>query len=170
MSAPRILTTEETRGWLADSAGLLLDVRLASEFERVHIGGAENNCVFEIAFIERLRERAPDLATPICVYGAGADSHESRFAVEKMLRAGYANICDYRDGLAAWRETEGPLNETLSDTRTLSPDFEGERALDASQSSIEWTGRNLGTRHWGTLGVDKAVSYTHLTLPTTPYV
>ena len=165
MNSPRLVTSDEAQAWLAESNGLLLDVRLASEFELAHISGAVNNCVFEVAFVDRLRGMAPDLSTPICVYGAGPESHESRFAVEKIVRAGYTNVSDYRDGLMGWRHSEGPLNETLSDARNQVVPLEGEKALNLSQSSIEWTGRNLGTRHWGTLGFEDGSIIFHSGVP-----
>lgn len=132
----------------------LLDVRLKSEFDRAHLPDALNNCVFEVAFLDRMAELAPDKNEPICVYGCDESSHESRMAAEKLHRAGYANVHDFRGGVAEWersgnavsRSAEAePGNESSPET------VEGERPINTAESAIEWTGRNLGNRHWGTL-------------------
>src|SRR5688572_22059161 len=43
---------------------VVLDVRLADDFEACHIPQAVNNAVFEVAFMERLREQLPDKSQP----------------------------------------------------------------------------------------------------------
>jgi rhodanese-related sulfurtransferase len=43
----------------------LLDVRLPDDFEAMHLTQARNNCVFEISFLNRLAETAPDLPLPV---------------------------------------------------------------------------------------------------------
>lgn len=43
----------------------LLDVRLPDDFEAMHLTQATNNCVFEVSFLDRLAETAPDLSLPV---------------------------------------------------------------------------------------------------------
>ncbi len=131
---------------------VLLDVRLADDFEEAHLPGAVNNCVFEVAFGERLKELAPDQTAPVIVYGAGAASHESRLAADKLERLGYREVRDYREGLAGWI-AEG--RETVQGTPVpAGPDKpDGRLAIDLSESAIEWTGRNLLNKHYGSIAL-----------------
>ncbi|MGI9242084.1 MAG: rhodanese-like domain-containing protein, partial [Verrucomicrobiales bacterium] len=127
----------------------LIDVRLAEDFESSHISSAVNNCVFEIAFLERMPEIAPDLATPLCLYGAAEGSLESRMATDKLARAGYTELVDFRGGLAAWLEAGLPVEG--SDSATVAPVVpDGVYRVDLTESRIEWLGRNLINKHWGT--------------------
>jgi rhodanese-related sulfurtransferase len=70
----------------SESPPLLFDVRLADDHEASHILGSVNNCVFEVAFLDRLPELAPDKARTIIVYGASQESAEARVAAEKLER------------------------------------------------------------------------------------
>ena len=129
----------------------IIDVRLSEHFAQVHIPGAQNNCVFEIDFVERILEMVPELSSPVCVYGAAADSFESKVAVEKLVRAGYKNVYDFRGGMDDWREAGFTLEGTGQIEGHDKSTVEGERTIDTSESLIEWMGQNLGSKHWGSL-------------------
>ena len=57
---------------------VLLDVRLEEDYALARLPGSKNNCVFEVAFLDRMADVAPDKGATICVYGATADSYEAR--------------------------------------------------------------------------------------------
>jgi rhodanese-related sulfurtransferase len=126
----------------------VLDVRLADDYEACHIDGALNNAVFEVAFGERLASLLPDKARPVCVYGASAESHEARMAVEKLDRAGYAEVAELEGGLEAWLAADLP--NTCGAPLNPMPDWPRGRVLiDLEASRVGWTGRNLLNKHHG---------------------
>jgi rhodanese-related sulfurtransferase/polyisoprenoid-binding protein YceI len=131
---------------------IVMDVRLEDAFKAAHIPGAINNCVFEVAFGERLAKFIPDRTRSIVVYGADSESYEARVAAEKLFRAGYLNVFEYRDGLAAWQADGGPieLGEPLPAEPSIS---DGIHPIDLSESSIGWSGRNLLNKHHGRIGL-----------------
>lgn len=134
---------------LAGKAGvLLLDVRLPEDFGRVHLPGAVNNCVFEVAFGERLSGIAPDKKSAICVYGADGESLEGRIAAEKLIRAGYENVRELHGGLAGWQTAGQPVEgKNIPSPQQTPPD--GVIPIDLQESRVEWTGRNLLNKHHG---------------------
>ena len=68
-----IIDSTSLREQLAAGPVQFLDVRLADDFAAAHLPGAVNNCVFEVAFAERLAGTAPDKTSPVIVSGASID-------------------------------------------------------------------------------------------------
>lgn len=124
----------------------IVDVRLAEDYQDGHIPGALNHCVFEVVFLERLRQAIPDPTTPLVVYGASAQSHEARMAVEKLERAGYTAVQEFRPGWAGW-----PGQPPSAPTPASAPPLNGRHLINLEESRIEWTGRNLLNKHYGSL-------------------
>lgn len=133
---------------------LLLDVRAEADYGVAHIHGAINNCVYEIAFPERMAEiAAPGDGRVICVYGHGPDTHEARMAAEKLIRAGYREVLELQGGLEKWLAKGGAV-EGSGAVPPASPSIaDGRRGIDLAESRVEWIGRNLLSRHHGTLGI-----------------
>lgn len=130
----------------------LLDVRLVDDFDAEHLPNSSNNCVFETAFLSRMLERSSaDKSAPICLYGASEMSCEARMAAEKLRRAGFTQIFELREGIAGWKRA-GLEVESGSPVREPSL-VDGNYPIDLSLSWVEWTGRNLINKHWGTIGV-----------------
>src|SRR4051812_34862089 len=116
---------------------VLLDVRLPEDFAAGHIPGAVNQCVFEVVFLPALERKGFSHDAPICVYGAGEDSHESRVAAEKLERAGFSQVLDFRGGLEAWMAEARPVErQGPSSTEPQIPD--GVRPLNLSESNVTW--------------------------------
>jgi rhodanese-related sulfurtransferase len=148
-----IIQTAQLRTQLAlTDPPLLMDVRLEEDFEAAHIPEAVNNCVYEVAFRQRLPGIAPQQTRPIVVYGANAESYEARMAAEKLCRAGYIKVYEYRDGFAAWEAAGTPIKQGA--TRPAEPRIsDGAHPVDLAESWIEWTGRNLLSKHHGRVGL-----------------
>ena len=128
---------------------VLVDVRLEDDYAAAHLPEAKNNCVLEIAFLDRMGDVAPDRRAAVCVYGATADSYEARMAAEKLCRVGYSEVLELREGLEGWKYAGLPL-EGAGDSRaaeTAPPD--GWLEIDAAESRVEWVGRNLLNKHYG---------------------
>jgi polyisoprenoid-binding protein YceI/rhodanese-related sulfurtransferase len=131
---------------------VLIDVRLDSDHACSRISGAVNNCVFEVAFPERMAELAADKTRAVCVYGADEGSLESRMAAEKLCRAGWEEVLDLREGLSGWRAAGFPVEEAAPPTSHPTIPS-GAHALDLAESHVRWTGRNLLNKHEGTIRV-----------------
>ncbi|MCW1915575.1 YceI family protein [Luteolibacter sp. GHJ8] len=155
MSGPLFLVVDarELSDRLSSTAPpVLVDVRLDTDCECSRIPGAVNNCVFEVAFLDRMAEIAPDRARPVCVYGADDGSLESRMAAEKLSRAGWSDVLDFREGLSGWRAA-GYEVEERSAQAAHPPIPSGSHALDLNESRVLWTGRNLLNRHDGSIPI-----------------
>ena len=151
MSSSIIIDARELSERLASTAPpVLLDVRLDSDHACRRIPGALNNCVFEVAFLERMEGIAPDRSRPVCVYGADDGSLESRMAAEKLCRAGWAEVLDFREGLGGWRAAGFPVEE-VAPTPSQPPIRSGVHGVDLKESRVLWTGRNLLNKHEGAI-------------------
>ncbi len=133
----------------------LIDVLPPEYYGERHIPGANNACVYEMAFLDNLINIVSDRDTPLVVYGAGARSREASVAVEKLRRAGYRKVRELAGGLAAWR-TAGyalELGEGPAVAEMVVKD--GQYTVDDAASRLEWMGRNLNGRHYGTIAVSE---------------
>jgi rhodanese-related sulfurtransferase len=163
MNATLLAPSELKENLSGPKAPVLLDVRLEDDFARAHLPQAKNNCVFEINFLDRMSALVPDRDATICVYGEGADSLESRIASEKLTRAGYPHVAELRAGLQAWKaagfQVEGDSSGNGTSHHTIA---DGAHNLDLAESLVEWTGRNLLSRHHGRLGIkDGSLRFEH---------
>jgi len=147
---------EELRARLDTAENLfLIDTLPADHFNRVHIPGAGNACVFEVTFIDQVHALCSDSSCPIVVYGAGNNSLDSRTAAEKLSMAGYSNVTILEGGLERWKQSGLPLDGTSPDTLEEADRLleDGEYTVLAVESSIGWTGRNSNTSHHGTVSL-----------------
>lgn len=132
--------------------GLLMDVRLEDDYAAGHLPGAVNNCVFEVAFGDRLSGLAPLRELAICIYGAGPDSKEAEMAAEKSARAGYTNVMVFEEGVAGWKKGGLEL-EGDAEPPAVARSVDGRHPIEVDDSRLLWVGRNLLNRHWGTVGI-----------------
>lgn len=142
------VTAAETEAHQRDG-NPLLHVLPEESFARARVPGSLQACVYEVGFVDAVRALVPDLDTPLIVYGAGQPSLDSEVAAEKLCRAGYLRIADFRGGLAEWQAT-GRVIESDGNLEA-SPEPHGMYAADVATSVIRWTGRNLFNHHHGTL-------------------
>ena len=144
---------------MMDEAGArlqLIDVRTEAEHQTAHITGACHNCVYEIAFPDRMSEiAAPGDDRILCVYGNAETAHEARMAAEKLVRAGYPEVLEFRGGIEEWMAAGGEV-ESQAALPSADPGVaDGRRDIDLEESRLEWIGRNLLNRHHGTLGISR---------------
>jgi len=135
----------------SDSDFTVIDTRLDEDYNCGHLPGALSNCVFEMAFIDRISEQVPDKTTMIVVYGSEDRSYEAPVAYEKLKGAGYKNVKVLAGGFQEWMAAELPVERESSESTSSSEVEDGQFPIDLEESRIEWTGRNLLNRHWGTL-------------------
>lgn len=130
----------------------LIDVRLAEDFQGAHIKGAKNNCVFEVSFISRLEESAPDKTMATIIYGANDSSKEAEAAAEKLRRENYTDIHILEGGIESVATSEIELGEPIPPDPIIE---DGCYEIDLSESKLEWLGRNLLNKHWGSVSFIK---------------
>ncbi|WP_052572714.1 YceI family protein [Haloferula sp. BvORR071] len=148
---PSVLSLTELKQRLEGAEPpLLVDVRLQEDCDCKRLPGAWNNCVYEVAFLERMQEKLPATAQAVCVYGSGPDSQESRVAAEKLCRAGYTQVLEFREGVEGWKAAGLAVEEGTPAAAAAKP-RDGTYALDLAESRVQWTGRNLLNHHHGTL-------------------
>ncbi|TDU80850.1 polyisoprenoid-binding protein YceI [Prosthecobacter fusiformis] len=144
-----LLTADELQALRLQKPELIiLDVRLQEDHERRAIAGSVNNCVYEVAFPERLPSLIPALDTPVCVYGESGASHEARVAEEKLVRAGYTQVHRLNGCLAGWCAAGLPEQGTGAAPEVPALPS-GHLTMDVNESRAEWLGRNLLNKHWG---------------------
>ena len=143
--------------FLESGKGVLLDTLPGGHFGRRHIQGAINACVYEVAFLETVRNIIPDTDTPVVCYGAGQGSLDCFQAKEKLVRAGYADVSVFPGGIQAWREAGFELQGQAPESDDPPyPVFQPEKRLysvDPEQSLVLWTGRNARGQHNGVLAL-----------------
>jgi polyisoprenoid-binding protein YceI/rhodanese-related sulfurtransferase len=126
---------------------LLIHVLPEDHFRARRIEGSRNACVYEVAFVDRVRKLAPDGLTPIVVYGEGAPSLDSDEAARRLREAGYTKVDDFRGGLTAWIDAGFHV---ASDAQLPAPlELQGRYRLNTATSVIRWIGSNRSNHHYG---------------------
>jgi rhodanese-related sulfurtransferase/polyisoprenoid-binding protein YceI len=133
---------------------IIIDTLSKELFEKRHLPGAQNACVFQVVFPSEVETIVPDRGREVVVYGSSMASHDSVTAAEKLTRLGYSKVFALIGGLAAWREAGYPLTGNDPDSVDEDDKFrldDRSYTVDIEQSIIEWTGRNPNSTHYGTL-------------------
>lgn len=143
----KTITAAELKA-LAGSA-TLIHVLPEEHFAQQHMPGAVNACVYEMVFLSKVAELVPDKSASIIVYGAGAPSLDSFTAAEKLAKAGYTNVRDFRGGLTEWLQNGLPVEGIGLIGDSINP--KGLFEVDIETSVVRWTGRNLFNHHQGTV-------------------
>ncbi len=145
--------TDATRleQWLKEKeAPVLLHVLPEESYNRKHLPGAQRATVYEVSFLDRVREIVTDPNRSIVVYGAGFESREASVAAEKLLKAGFTSVWEFAGGLEAWQE-QNFATEAEPEAQESEQPVSGFFRLDLEKSIIKWTGANLTNSHTGTL-------------------
>jgi polyisoprenoid-binding protein YceI/rhodanese-related sulfurtransferase len=149
------ITGEQLYDKISQKADLIIIDTLPKEvFEKRHLPGAQNACVFEVVFSSEVPALVPDRDQEVVLYGSSRASHDSVTAAEKLVRLGYSKVFTLTGGLVAWREAGYPLEgndpDSVDEAEHLILD-DRSFIVDTEQSIVEWTGRNPNTTHYGTL-------------------
>ncbi len=149
------ITAEELYDKINRKTDLIIIDTLSKElFEKRHLPGAQNACVFQVVFPSEVEAIVPDREREVVLYGSSSASHDSVTAAEKLVRLGYSKVFVLTGGLAVWREAGYPLTGNDPDSVDEDERFrldERSYTVDTEKSIIEWTGRNSNTTHYGTL-------------------
>jgi len=149
------ITAEELYDKISQKTDLIIIDTLPKElFEKRHLPGAQNSCVFQVVFPSEVEGIVPDRDREVVLYGSSRASHDSVTAAEKLVRLGYSKVFVLTGGLAAWKEAGYPLTGNDPDSVDENDQFRLDNrsyTVDIEQSIIEWTGRNPSSTHYGTL-------------------
>jgi rhodanese-related sulfurtransferase len=129
----------------------LIDVRLEEDFKAGHVRGALNVTVFKMTFTSDLEACGCSKSDTIAVYGANPDSHEARVAAEKLDRAGYRDVLEFRGGIKEWIDSGRPTEG--EGQRPAAGLLNGTFPVNLEESRVEWLGRNLLNKHFGTVAL-----------------
>ena len=111
----KTLTKEQVEQKFGDNDDtLLINVLPREKFLKEHIPGSINIDANASDFIRQFEKKAADKNQMVIVYCAGFDCEASTKAAEKLERAGYKKVFDFKGGLEEWREKGGK-------TRSLRP-------------------------------------------------
>lgn len=147
-----ILSCNEVRQRIAAGA-VVIDVMTPEEYAIRHLAGAKNACIYEMVFFDHMAEQVPDRGTELIVYDATGTTRSAELARERLLQAGYSHVSVLAGGLAAWCDAGLPLE---ADQQALVAEVElrdGSYRIDIEKSTLEWIGRNLNKRHYGSIAV-----------------
>lgn len=142
----------ELQQLIASGSVTLIDVLLPEDFACRHISGAENACVYEMVFLERIAECVPDRNRTVVVYDDSGTTLAARTAREKLERAGYRNVAILEGGLQAW-QAAGFAVESSATLPLLPTARDGVYRVDTEKSVVEWSGRNINNRHHGRVAI-----------------
>jgi polyisoprenoid-binding protein YceI/rhodanese-related sulfurtransferase len=155
-----IVSVADLRSMINEHASThLLDVLPPDHFEKVHIPGAKNACVFFVSFLDDLERMIPEKKERVVVYGSSGRSHDANMAIEKMSRAGYLEVFELEGGIESWREAgyvcEGNNLDQLDDPQTQLALSDGSFIIDNDLSTIKWDGRNPSSTHFGSVDISE---------------
>jgi polyisoprenoid-binding protein YceI len=135
---------------------VVIDVLPEAQHTACRVAGAQHACVFEVVFLDRVRELVPGSDTPIVLVGAGGSSLDADLAADKLQRGGYTHVRVLEGGLKAWHATglptEGTAQAPLSGAAPPAAPI-GRWAVDADRSMLRWVGRNPNGYHDGSVGI-----------------
>lgn len=138
---------------LVSKGAVVIDVMTPEDYAAGHLAGAQNACIYEMAFPERIAACAPDKSRALIVYDATGTTLAAGTARERLLAAGYDEVYILAGGLAAWCAAGLPVETTAeADPREATP-ADGSYRIDTDNSRLEWIGRSLTSRHYGRIDI-----------------
>jgi polyisoprenoid-binding protein YceI len=134
---------------------VLLDVLTKDAWEKARLPGAESACIYEVTFLDQVQDHVATPDTDIVVYCASPASQASADAADRLVQAGYTRVHEFAGGREAWAEAGYPFEgtEALWPPAPVAAPEDRDYAVDPEASTVEWIGRNIGGRHFGTVRV-----------------
>jgi rhodanese-related sulfurtransferase len=87
------VTPEELSDWIEEEKSFFLIHTLTGiHFQKVHLPGAQNACVFEVTFLDQMNSITADKNAEIVLYGSSERSMDALTAAEKLKLEGYHRI------------------------------------------------------------------------------
>jgi polyisoprenoid-binding protein YceI/rhodanese-related sulfurtransferase len=148
------LSPEDLVQWIETHKEVyLIDILPNDHFRKIHLPNSINACVFEVTFMDQVKAMLGDKNADIVLYGSSSRSMDAIKAAEKLENEGYKRVNVLTGGIEAWRSAslslEGESVDEPDDPQTLLRLEDQLYRVDASKSTIEWTGRNANSTHFG---------------------
>lgn len=138
---------------LMDTGAVVIDVMTPEDYAACHVAGAQNACIYEVVFLERIANFVPDRNTTLIVYDATGTGKAAEVARDRLLQAGYSRVFVLAGGLLAWNTAGFPVERGVDAALPERAPEDGIYRFDIENSRLEWIGRNLNNRHIGQLAV-----------------
>ena len=158
------VTPEELMAWVEKKKSFILIHTLTNDhYQKIHLPGAQNACVFDVTFLDQLNSITDDKNAEIVLYGSSGRSMDAFTAAEKLQTAGYQQVLIMKGGLKSWCSLGYALaDESMdisSDPKTQLVLQDGKYCIDTDHSIIEWAGRNPNTKHFGIVRISDGQIY-----------
>ena len=147
------ITNNELHRKIEQGSVVVVDVMTPEDYAACHLPGAQNACIYEMAFLERIAECVPDRTSELIVYDATGTTRAAEAACERLIQAGYANVSILKGGLSAWRSAGLTVESGDQDDAAEASIKDGTYRVEAEKSTLEWIGRNLNNRHYGRIAI-----------------
>lgn len=123
---------------------IIIDVLSDASFEVEHIRGAQNFCIYEVDFGDKITKSFRNKKPPLYLYGLSNRTNEAKRAAFVLEQLGYQNVFIIDGGLEQWKKQK--LSTIKGKTGSA---LDGKYILSTKESRVEWTGRNIGNKHTG---------------------
>ncbi len=148
------MTCKDLNLWIVEERDfIILDVLPSECYGSRHIPGARNACVYEVTFLDQVKQITQDLEKPIVVYDSSHRSKASGCAAGKLVDAGFRKVMELSGGIEEWEGSGYPVEICGPDLEEEQALRDGVRNIDCKASRVEWAGRNIVKKHYGTIGV-----------------
>jgi rhodanese-related sulfurtransferase len=128
----------------------IVNVLPSEFFEEEHIPGSVNVCVYEVAFVDKIKDIVSKKNEEVVIYGDSGNSEEAVYAAEILIREGYSKVFVLDGGIKGWKDSGFDVCSGRVVSRGLR---EGEYDIELSESTLDWTGRKMGKKHYGSVGL-----------------
>lgn len=148
------ISCKELYQWITEERHFIIIDTLPPEFfQSRHLAGAINACVFEMTFIEQIREIVPDVNSCLVLYDSSNRSRGAESAAEKLSLHGYTQLYVLSGGIEEWEGSGYPVNIVGPEIEEEPTLVNGHHPIDCTESRLEWAGRNLFRKHFGTIAI-----------------
>ena len=114
----KILNKDQLEKKLENGDAVLINVLPREKFARQHIPGSVNVPVSAEDFIRRTERHINDLNQDVIVYCAGYDCDASTDAAEKLKKAGYKRVYDFKGGMKEWADEGGDIDSVSESSKS----------------------------------------------------
>jgi rhodanese-related sulfurtransferase/polyisoprenoid-binding protein YceI len=148
------VTCKELYQWISEEKDFtIIDVLPPEYYGSRHIPGAANACVYEMTFLDSIREITTDKKRCIVVYDSSNRSRASACAAEKLTSAGFGKVFELTGGIEEWEGSGYPVDVLGPDVDEEPVLADGVHPIECEKSRLEWTGRNIFKKHWGAIDI-----------------
>lgn len=129
----------------------LIHVLPKEHYEKLHLQGAINICVYEVSFLHHVKKLDLPLDAPLIFYGDSEDELDAKAAAAKLEKVGFSAVSILEGGLNAYSDSALLMGNTQeSDDGQFLKLEDGTYTL-VEQSTLHWSGANSNGKHSGNI-------------------